>query len=112
MMEGKSGHASVSIGSKMYVISESCEVFDLFSGKFALLQAPPLKGKVSSGHYVVIGSKIIVFAGSYEYECVVFDPEKSEWEKKVSFRQLGLYGSYHFVKYPKYICRSHFHQVP
>ena len=46
-----------------------------------------------------MGGKIIAFVGKYEY--VAFDPEESEWEKKVSFSQLELYSKYHSVKYPK-----------
>ena len=88
MIGSRSHHASVSIGSKLYVIGGlygkgfSCEVFDFFSNTFVgVRNAMPYFGGVHpvSVRCLSIGNAITVFNESSSKEHVVFDAEKREW---------------------------------
>ena len=88
MIEARSGHASVSIKNKLYVISgigtRQCEVFDSFSRVFVrILPEMPLLGLRNriEPMCAALGSKIIIFRSLRLEENVLFDVEKEEWSE-------------------------------
>ena len=85
MLEQKCSHDSVSIGSKLYVISNrsSSEVFDYFSNVFARIQKRmPRSGWFwSNVKCLSIGNKIVAFSSNHLYKYAEFDVEKQEWSE-------------------------------
>ena len=77
MVEGRSDHAAVSMGNKMFVIGGdhnlNCEIFDSFSRNFCALklEIPVLENKDSVIRAVCISSKITIFYRVYG-EAAVF----------------------------------------
>ena len=66
-MDERYGHASVSIGNKLFIIGGSnsltCELFDSFSRKFILFNTPISSFfRHSTTSAVIIGYDIVVFA--------------------------------------------------
>ena len=66
MLKERTGHGSVSIGNKMFVISrnlnDSCEVFDSITNKFILLKTNPhvknIEGCLLKAFAITVGYKI------------------------------------------------------
>ena len=88
MLQNNSSHISVSMGNKMFVISEilhqNCEVFDSISRKYNVIKPALFVKKYcfdNQQNAYCIGNKIVVFCSSYN--CfVVHDTDKNEWSLK------------------------------
>ena len=86
MLEGRNSHGSVSIRSKLYIISnhdQVCEQFDFFSNVFVRVQnSMPNNYLMSTDvNCVSIGNNIIAFIGFSLEKYVVYDTEKQEWSE-------------------------------
>ena len=85
MLEGRSDHASVSIGNKLYVVggtTTECEVFDSLSQKFAYIKPilPIFEFRASPTQYLTDGNKIKIYT-QCAYEVVAFDIETEVWSE-------------------------------
>ena len=98
MIEGRHGHASVSIRNKLYMIGgnvrqyePTCEVFDSFSRVFVNIEPSPKslwRNQWLTTPYVTLGKKIVFlykpFLEPY-YFFYLFDIEKEEWTEDLSW---------------------------
>ena len=88
MIEKRTCHASVSMGSKLFVIGgsnmSSCEILDSFSRKFTYIKTcAELTDKFDGFYAVCICNQIVIF-GSGWYHCemnmFIYNVETAEWK--------------------------------
>ena len=105
MVEERCGHASVSVGNKLYVVggsSVNCEVYDHFTDKFVMIKSK-LPQAVNEAHdlldqCVAIGSKIWLLNGR-KNKAAVFDIDEKEWSLVENFGADGYFG-FSYVRFP------------
>ena len=97
MIEEKCYHDSVSIGSKLYVISyeSCCEVFDYFSNVFVRILNRMPRSWFSGVKCLSIGNKIITISDRSFYKYVEFDVEKQEWSEVFKNNWIGVKVKYY-----------------
>ena len=105
MVEGRCGHASVTVGNKLYVVggsSVNCEVYDHFTDKFVMIKSK-LPLNVCDPHdfldqCVAFGSKIWLLNGRTN-KAAVFDIDEKEWSLVENFGADGYFG-FSYVRFP------------
>ena len=87
MIKERWNHATVCMGNRMFMIggnkTDSCEVFDSFSRKFASVQKlPKYIGKTDfAKRTICVGNKILVFHDTYfESNLSAYDIETGDWK--------------------------------
>ena len=86
MIKERSHHKSVAIKNKLFVVgglsTQTIEVFDSSSKKFALLQHPSINLR---SHYILdvtsIGNKIVLFSNK-DGSVFLYDVENDVWSEK------------------------------
>ena len=90
MIEERYGHASVSMGNKLFVIggykNTSCEVFDSFSRKFSSFNTALIRTIIPfNNEAVCVGNKVIVFCMQWNYsetKVFIYDVVNETWSEK------------------------------
>ena len=102
MVEGRCGHASVSIGNKLYVVGGSSVNCDHHTDKFVMIKSK-LPQAVNEAHdlldqCVAIGRKFF-FVNGRTNKAAVFDVDEKEWSLVENFGADGYFG-FSYVRFP------------
>ena len=88
LINGKSNHSMAVVGTKLFVIGSTCEVFDKTFRKFVALKSPKT---FNSNTAVSIGNKILIIRQG-KSQIVCYDVDKDVWSEEIYQFTEGLRG--------------------
>ena len=95
MRQEKFGHKSVAVKNKLLVVdgcdANSCEVFDLSAGKFAMLSKLPPRSLSKQVEATAVGGKIFVFLDVGDVLTYDFENKSWSWELCKATRNVGMF---------------------